>query len=113
MRHWVASACRKAGLSKQASAYLMGHDPTQGGAMRDWYDSPQLEDVFLEQAKMLPRGPLGTLEPPNVQLVDGIPSEVLELVKAYITGELPTLQFMEKIEAARLRQHTQSAIIQP
>ena len=113
MRHWVASACRKAGLSKQASAYLMGHDPTQGGAMRDWYDAPQLEDVFLEQAKTLPRGPLGTFEPPTVQLVEGIPSEVLELVKAYITGELPTLQFMEKIEVAKLRQHAQSTIIQP
>jgi integrase len=35
VRHWVSGACRRADLSKQASAYLMGHDPTQGGAMRD------------------------------------------------------------------------------
>ena len=61
VRHWVAGACRRADLSKQASAYLMGHDPTQGGSMRDWYDNPQIEDVLAEQAEKLPYGPLGML----------------------------------------------------
>ena len=37
-RHWVATACRKAGLSKAATAYLQGHDSSGGSTMRDWYD---------------------------------------------------------------------------
>jgi len=83
VRHWVASSCRKAGLSKQATAALMGHDPTQGGAMCDWYDNPQTADYLDEQALRFPNGPLGMLDPPAIEIAEGMPPEVLSLVAAY------------------------------
>ncbi len=103
LRHWVATACRRAGLSRQASAYLMGHDPAQGGAMRDWYDAPQLEDVLTEQAERLPRGPLALLEPPEVRLIDGVPPEILEVVRAYVAGDVGTMEMASRLEALRLK----------
>jgi integrase len=102
LRHWVAGVCRRVGLSKQASAYLMGHDSASGGAMRDWYDAPQLQDVFLEQEECLPNGALGYLDPPRVEVIGGLPEEAISLLRSYLTGELPTLEFMNKIEALRL-----------
>src|SRR6266571_5938875 len=98
----VATACRRAGLSKQSSAYLMGHDPTQRGAMRDWYDAPQRDDVFMEQAERLPRGPLGLLEPPEVKLVGGIPPAAVALLKEYLAGACGTMEFASRLESLRL-----------
>jgi len=104
LRHWVATACRRSGLSKQASAYLMGHDPTAGGAMRDWYDAPPLEAVFEEeQAERLPHGPLGLLEPSVELLADGLPKEAIELVQGYFAEEIGTMQLATRLETVRLR----------
>jgi hypothetical protein len=66
--------------------------------MRDWYDNPRLEDILDEQAQVLPRGPLGLLEPPEVSL-EGLPQEVVALVKRYLAGELGSLQFAAEMEA--------------
>jgi integrase len=101
LRHWVATTCRKAGLSKQATAYLMGHDPAQGGAMRDWYDNPQLSDIFVEQAERLPYGPLGCLNPPKVEIIEGLPQEAIELLKEYLSGRMPTMEFANRMETLR------------
>jgi integrase len=109
LRHWVATISRRAGLSKQATAYLMGHDATQGGAMRDWYDSPQLQDVFDEQAARLPYGPLGLLEPPTVELEGGLSKEVVSLVSTYLTGQLGTMEFATQMEKIRLQRSVQQA----
>jgi len=106
VRHWVAGACRRAGLSKQASAYLMGHDPTQGGAMRDWYDNPQIEDVLAEQAEKMPYGPLGLLGHGPVELIDGIPSDAVSLMLEYLAGQIGTMEFATRVEAIRLRGST-------
>ena len=103
LRHWCATACRRAGLSKQASAYLMGHDPTAGGAMRDWYDAPPLEDVFVEQAERLPHGPLGLLEPSAELLADGLPKEAIELVRGYFAEEIGTMELATRLETVRLK----------
>jgi hypothetical protein len=103
VRHWVAKACRVAGLSKQASAYLMGHDPTQGGNMRDWYDNPQLEDIFAEQLEKLPHGPLGMLGNDSIELMEGIPSDAVSLMQEYLMGQIGTMEFATRAEAIRLR----------
>jgi len=109
LRHFVATASRRAGLSKQATAYLMGHDATQGGAMRDWYDSPQLQDVFDEQAARLPYGPLGLLDPPTVEFEGGLSKEVVSLVSAYLAGQLGTMEFATTMEKLRLQRSTEKA----
>ena len=73
--------------------------------MRDWYDSPQLEDIFAEQEDRLPNGPLGFLEPPVVEIEGGIPRETVELLTRYLNNELSTYDFgnqMEKVRMERL-----------
>jgi len=112
-RHWVATACRKAGLSKQATAYLMGHDPTTGGAMRDWYDNPQLADIFDEQAGCLPKGPLGLLEPPELKIVSGMPPEALGLLRDYLDGRCGTMEFATRMEGIRARQTKLAQVLEP
>jgi len=81
----------------------MGHDPTQGGAMRDWYDNPQIEDVLVEQAEKLPRGPLGVLWHGAVELVEGMPSDAGPLMLEYLAGQIGTMEFATRVEAIRLR----------
>jgi integrase len=107
LRHFVATASRRAGLSKQATAYLMGHDPTQGGAMRDWYDSPQLQDIFDEQAARIPHGPLGLLDPPTVELEGGLSRDVVSLVSAYLSGQTGTMELATQMERIRQLRSTQ------
>ena len=103
VRHWVAGACRRADLSKQASAYLMGHDPTQGGSMRDWYDNPQIEDVLTEQAEKMPYGPLGMLGHGAIELIEGLPSDAVPLMLEYLAGQIGTMEFATRAEVIRLR----------
>jgi len=109
VRHWVAGACRRADLSKQASAYLMGHDPTQGGAMRDWYDNPPVEDVLTEQAEKLPHGPLGVLGHGALELEDGVPPDAVALMLEYLMGQIGTMEFATRAEAIRLRGSSRQA----
>jgi integrase len=106
LRHWVATQTRKAGLSKQASAFLMGHDPTQGGSMRDWYDNPPEDAILDEQMQALPDGPLGLLTPPTVEIVQGIPEDAAELVRTYFAGEIGTMDFATRMETVRLKAGT-------
>jgi len=101
LRHWVSTACRKAGLSKAATAYLQGHDATEGGSMRDWYDNPRVEEILEEQESCLPKGPLGLLVPLEVELVSGLPSEAIALLEAYLAGEIGTMEYMSSIEGVR------------
>jgi len=105
-RHWVATTCRKAGLSKAASAYLMGHDPTSGESMRDWYDAPQVEDILAEQAQCMPRGPLGTLEPPEVKLVEGLPTDAVDVLRQYLAGQVGTMELATRLEEIRMKAAT-------
>jgi len=109
LRHWCATACRRAGLSKQASACLMGHDPAAGGAMRDWYDRPHIEDMLAEQAERLPRGPLGLLEPAAVMLADGVPKEAAEVLRAYLAEEIGTFELATSLERIRLKMGREGA----
>ncbi len=104
LSHWIYTACRRAGLSKPATAYLQGHDATEGGAMRDWYDNPRLEDIFDEQSSKLPNGPLGLLEPPEVKLVDGLSPAAVKLLRMYLGGQLTTMEFASQMEAIRLQE---------
>ena len=73
--------------------------------MRDWYDNPQLEDVFAEQEDCLPNGPLGFLEPPTVEIEGGLPKEIVEILTRYLNNELSTYDLgsqIEKIKMVRL-----------
>jgi len=101
IRHWVSAACREAGLSRVATAYLQGHDATQGGAMRDFYDNPTEEEILDEQARCIPRGPLGTLK--RVEIEVGLPQDVDNLWSAYCDGRIDTIEFAKQAEALRSR----------
>ncbi len=88
-RHWVATICRKAGLSKQASALVMGHDAF-GGQMRDRYDNPLEAELLEEQRERMPAGTLGVLGS-HVEITEGVPKEVQVLVTDYIAGNVTTM----------------------
>jgi integrase len=103
LRHWVSTACRKAGLSKAATAYLQGHDAAEGGAMRDWYDNPRVEEILEEQHERLPRGPLGLLVPVEVEISADRPPEALALLDAYLDGTVGTMEFATQMEKIRLK----------
>lgn len=103
LRHWVATVCRREGLSIQASAWLMGHDPAAGGAMRDWYDAPNVEDMLDEQASVLPNGPLGILKVPEIRMRGDLSPEVVSLVRQYLDNKMLTREFADQMETMRLR----------
>ena len=77
--------------------------------MRDWYDNPQLQDVFEEQVARLPCGPLGFLDPPTVELEGGLSKEVVSLVSAYLAGQTGTMEFATQMEKVKLQGSTQQA----
>ena len=110
LRHWVSTACRKAGLSKPATAYLQGHDATEGGSMRDWYDNPRLEEILDEQESCLPKGPLGLLTPLEVELISGLPPEAVALLEAYLAGEVETVEYMTSIEGIRRKNRLRPSV---
>jgi len=70
--------------------------------MRDWYDSPQLEDIFSEQEDRLPNGPLGFLEPPVVEIEGGLPKEIVEMLTRYLNNELSSMELVSQVERIRL-----------
>jgi len=83
----------------------MGHDPFYGGSMRDWYDSPQDEDILREQRDILPNGPIGFLCP-RIEITPGIPEEALSIVSEYLSGAIGTMDFMNQMENLKVRQIT-------
>jgi len=102
LRHWCATISRKADLSKPATAYLMGHDSSSGGAMRDWYDLPEVAEALDEQRMRLPEGPLGYLDP-NLVMVDDVPPSALVLLKDYLGKKIGTLDLVNSLENIRLK----------
>jgi hypothetical protein len=71
--------------------------------MRDWYDAPQVEDILAEQAQCMPRGPLGTLEPPEVNLVEGLPTDAVDMLKQYLAGQIGTMELATRLEEIRMK----------
>jgi len=111
LRHWVATTSRKAGLSIPATAYMMGHDASQGGVMRSWYDNPQLQDIFDEQAARLPNGPLGLLNSPAVEFEGGWSKEEASLMNAYHAKQLTPMEFVNALEKLEQQRSIQQAPI--
>jgi len=103
VRHWVSTTARKHGLSKQATAYMQGHD-SAGDGMRNYYDNPELTDIYDEQGAIFPGGPLATLDPIEVRVIEGLPDDVIDLVRAYMEGRTGTMEFATKMELLRSRQ---------
>ncbi len=103
MRHWVATQCRKAGLSKPATNFMQGHDADASSNMRDVYDNPPLEEWLQEQKDVLPNGPLGTLIPIEVELIAAIPPEGVSLLKDYFDGKLGIMGLMTSLEGLKMK----------
>ena len=68
------------------------------------YDAPEDdEDIFDRQRAALPKGALGTIEPPSVSAENGIDPAAAEAVQAYMRGELTTAEVAERLDRARTR----------
>ena len=101
LRHWVASTCRKAGLSLAARNAMQGHKH------RNWneglnYDNPQDADIFDEQAMKLPHGPIGFINP-KIEVTQALPTELLESLSKCLSGEIKPSQHHEAILAYMTR----------
>lgn len=108
LRHWVATICRR--MSKQATAYLLGHDPTFGEPMAVRYDNPQIEVILDEQAQHFPDGLLATLDPPKVELMEDIDPELLDLIRRFMEGEILPSDLVGKLLDLR---HQNSQMVSP
>ncbi len=113
LRHWVSTACRKIGLSKAASAYLQGHDAESGASMRDWYDNPQLEEIYQEQMDRFPNGPLGILAPIEVELIADIPPEAVRLMKDFFDGKLGSFALAQSVESLKMKMDAKPTSLSP
>jgi len=78
--------------------------------MVDWYDSPELQDVFDEQASRFPYGPLGFLNPPTVEIEGGLSKEIVDIVSAYLSGQTGTMELATQVEKVRLQRSTQQTL---
>jgi integrase len=114
LRHWTAGVCRRVKMSKQASALMMGHDSTRGGSMRDLYDNAPIDQLLEEQAQLLPKGTLGFLEPPpKVELLDGVPSDAIQVLKDYLEGHSGVMDVISKLEDIRTRPKKVEQLLAP
>lgn len=91
---------------------MLGHDATEGGAMRDWYDNPPIEDILAEQAERLPNGPLGLLGAVVVRK-DTELGEYAKVVKDYDGGNLGTMEMAHQMEVVRLRRMRSKPVVGP
>lgn len=101
MRHWVNTICRKAGLSKPATAGLCGHDVGIDPSYRDFYDNPQENELLAEQKKILPFGPLGSLIQPT-RILDQLPLDAVSLVSRYLKNEIPRSELADELDRLRV-----------
>jgi integrase len=103
LRHWVSHiGCDVAFLSRPALAALMGHDPSSGGWMSDWYNSPRTEEILMEQARKMPSGPLGFLDMGGKEEVDK-DQELLVAWRRYLNDEITSGEFRDRAKAIKSR----------
>jgi len=102
MRHWVATTCRKAGLSLPARNALQGHK-FNGENQGERYDNPQDIDILEEQARILPYGSIGFICP-KMEVTQALPVELTEALSGCLNGEIMPSQLMERVTAYLVRQ---------
>lgn len=100
-RHFVCWKCEEVDLTNSASAYLTGHDSSQGETYRNWYANLSIEDALVEQEAKLPNGILGLLRKPEVELVREMPRPMIDLVTQFLDGKIGELDFA--IQAGKVR----------
>jgi hypothetical protein len=102
LRHWVATTCRKAGLSLPARNALQGHK-FNGENQGERYDNPQDIDILEEQARILPYGPIGFICP-KMEVTQALPVELTEALSSCLNGEIMPSMLQEKVTAYLVRQ---------
>lgn len=81
---------------------MLGHDATKGGAMRDRYDNPLLDDIFAEQEDRLPDGTPGTLCVVVVRHQTDL-GEYTKVVGDYDKGHISTMEMASRMGSIRLQ----------
>ncbi len=75
------------------------------------YDNPAQEALLDEQAQVMPRGPLGVLTPPDVQIVEGPEREGMAVLLDYFAGRIGLMDVLKKLEG--LKQAGQATVLKP
>lgn len=82
----------------------MGHDPTSNRRdMQEHYDNAPEDQLLAEQKECLPNGVLGFLDIPKIVIQDGIPSDAIDTVKAYLNGQMGMMDVIKKLDEVRIR----------
>jgi len=102
LRHWISTICRRSGLSYPATNAMQGHKCGSAN-FRDRYDCPQDEEIFAEQARILPHGPIGFAWP-KVEVTEALPTELTQALSKCLSGQMLPSQIPEMINAYVLRQ---------
>ena len=102
LRHWVSTICRRAGLSYAATNALQGHKCSSSN-MRDRYDCPNDEELFEEQGRVLPFGPIGFMCP-KIEVDEALPIELTQALSKCVNGEMRPGELMEVVTAYLVRQ---------
>jgi hypothetical protein len=89
-------------LSKPATACLQGHDASGGGAIRDWYDNPQLEDR-LEGQELSASGANRSPTISDGRDRHGLPLQCLDPSHSYLGEEIGTMEFAFSIEVCLMK----------
>ena len=94
-RHWVKTTCRA--LSDPALAALQGHKAPNRG-MRNVYDNPENDDLFAEQSRAFPLGPVDVFATAAVQ-ADWLSSDEESAIREFKAGKLGPLGLAQRLEA--------------
>jgi hypothetical protein len=65
--------------------------------------------MLQEQKDAFPNGPLSTLSPKEVELLEDIPPEALSLIKDYFGGKLGTMGLVTLIEELKRKADAKTA----
>ncbi|MBM4248785.1 MAG: hypothetical protein FJ149_05010 [Euryarchaeota archaeon] len=104
LRHFASSTGRIAGMSKPAMCLMMGHDPTANRAdMQAHYDNVPMDQLLAEQQEKLPNGVIGVLDAPKITIIDGLPSDAIDIVRAYLDGRIGVMDVITKLDGIRLK----------
>ena len=71
--------------------------------MRNVYDHPDDEEIFAEQARVLPHGPIGFAWP-KMEVTEAVPVELTDALSKCLSGQILPSQIPEIINAYLLRQ---------
>jgi len=62
-----------------------------------------MDQLLAEQQEKLPNGVIGVLDAPKITIIDGLPSDAIDIVRAYLDGRIGVMDVITKLDGIRLK----------